>query len=130
MDMWIYAVLGMTYFKSHELKDDINSGKYIYDESQVESQGSVNVKITEKIQGQMEGRGWSESSINRTVNNQYTTRTSTVKAEGTPATVYYNEDGSHVIVDNVTGEAIQISKIGDYDWIPDSKIVDPYIPKK
>ena len=32
MDMWIYAVLGMTYFKSHELKDDINSGKYIYDE--------------------------------------------------------------------------------------------------
>ena len=48
---------------------------------------------------------------------------------GNSATAYYTEDGDYVVVDDVTNEVIQISAIGDSNWIPDSAIEDPYSPK-
>lgn len=93
---------------------------------------AAKVNITQKIQGQMSKRGWTDSSINKTINEPYTTRLAINKTTPTrnPATAYYNKDGSYVIRDNITGDIIQISKRGDVNWIPDSSIVNPYIPNK
>lgn len=33
-----------------------------------------------------------------------------------------------MVVDNVTIEVIQVSQVGDSEWIPDSAIQDPYYP--
>jgi len=88
------------------------------------------VKDSGKLQREMERRGWTEDEIKDLVDNPYTTRESTVKANGDSATVYYNEDGSYVVVDDITHEVIQVS--GDRDnpslWQPDNTIVDPYTP--
>jgi len=50
------------------------------------------------------------------------------KANGNPATAYYDEAGNYVVRDNVTGAIVQYSEFGNTDWIPDSSIVNPYKP--
>jgi RHS repeat-associated protein len=72
-------------------------------------------------------RGWTNEMVDDVVKKPFTTRKSTGKS-GNPATVYYREDGSHVVKDDVTGEIFHVSKVGDKDWIPDPRIQDPYIP--
>ena len=69
-----------------------------------------------------------EQSVRNTVDAPYTTRNSTNLAENNPATAYYVQDGSHVIVDDVTKEVIQVSDRTRTDWIPDRNIIDPYMP--
>jgi hypothetical protein len=44
------------------------------------------------------------------VKKPYTTREAINKATGNPATAYYNKAGDYVVVDNVTGELVQVSK--------------------
>jgi hypothetical protein len=88
-----------------------------------------NAKSTEKLSRQMDNRGWTKESVQDTVDNSYTTRKSTSKPTGNSATVYYNKDGSYVVVDDVTGEIVQVSDANDPTWIPDDTIVDPYIPE-
>ena len=67
--------------------------------------------------------------IKNTVDDPYTIRTTINKATGNAATVFYNEKGAYVIVDNVTKEIVQISdNINPSTWIPDSSIVNPFIP--
>ncbi len=51
------------------------------------------------------------------------------KAHGNPATAYFNQDGSYVVRDDVTGELVQVSdRTNPPNWIPDDTIVDPYMP--
>lgn len=77
----------------------------------------------------MEQRGWTENDIRSTVDNPFTTRTSTNKATGNPATVFYTERGAYVIIDDVTNAVVQISdNINPSTWIPDSGIVNPFSP--
>ena len=86
-------------------------------------------KSTQKLMNQMKNRGWTEDLIRNTVDNPYTSRTSVNKATGNEATVFYTQQGSYVIVDNITKEIVQISdNINPSTWAPDSSIVDPYIP--
>ena len=86
-------------------------------------------KSTQKLMNQMNGRGWTEDLIRNTVENPYTIRTSINKATGNSATVFYTQQGSYVIVDDVTKAIVQISdNINPSTWIPDLSIVDPYIP--
>lgn len=87
-------------------------------------------KSTQKLTSQMNSRGWTENIVKNTVDNPYTTRISTNKASGNPATVYYTKQGSYVIVDNVTKAIVQVSdNINPITWAPDMSIIDPYIPK-
>ena len=88
----------------------------------------LDINITNKIEGQMIQRGWDVEKIEGTVSNSFTTRVSTNKANGNPATVHYLEDGNYVVVDDVTHDVIQVSDINDPNWYPDNKIIDPYIP--
>ncbi len=50
-------------------------------------------------------------------------------SNGNLATAYFNQDGSYVVVDNITHEVIQVSNRFDPKWIPDNTIVNPYEPK-
>jgi transglutaminase-like putative cysteine protease len=86
-------------------------------------------KSSERLSRQMEQRGWTKESIIETVENPAHTSPATNKANGNPATAYFNADGSYVVVDNVTFEIVQISKVGDTGWIPDPSITDPYVPE-
>ena len=85
-------------------------------------------KSIEKLTKQMSKRGWTETSVKDTVNNAFTTRGSKNLANNSPATAYFNKDGSYVVVDNVTKEVVQISNRLDPKWIPDSNIINPYKP--
>lgn len=78
---------------------------------------------------QLARRGWTRDSVDWAVNSPFTTRSAVNKSTGNPATAYFNQDGSHVIRENVTGELVQMSDRSDPgSWIPDPGIVDPYIP--
>ena len=87
-------------------------------------------KSTQKLNNQMNQRGWTEGTVRGTVDTPYTTRTSTNMATGNSATVYYNQQGGYVIIDDVTNAVVQVSdNINPSTWIPDPNIVNPYIPK-
>lgn len=86
-------------------------------------------KSAQKLMNQMNSRGWTEDLIRNTVDNPYTIRTSVNKATGNLATVFYTQQGSYIIVDDVTKVIVQISdNINPSTWAPDLSIVDPYIP--
>jgi hypothetical protein len=86
-------------------------------------------KSATKLLNQMNARGWTEETVKKTVSNPFTTRSSTNLSNNNPATAYFNKDGSYVVVDDITKEVMQISNKLDPKWIPDSNIIDPYIPK-
>ena len=83
-----------------------------------------------KLQNQMDARGRAQTSVKETVAESFTTRASTNATNKNPATAYFNLDGSYVVVDNLTHEVVQVSNRLDPNWIPDARIVDPYIPKQ
>ncbi|EKZ0313990.1 transposase [Listeria monocytogenes] len=87
------------------------------------------VKSTKKVNNQMKKRGWSEESVKSVVDHPHTTRKSVNKATGNDATVFYDKDGSYVIIDDKTKEIVQISDKFDKNWVPDAGIADPYKPK-
>ncbi|MBU5351368.1 hypothetical protein KQI74_03690 [Paenibacillus barcinonensis] len=90
----------------------------------------LEVQINEKINKQMKKRGWTEDSIESTVNEPHETSEAENKANGKEATAYFNEDGSYVTVENESGLIIQVSNRNDPDWEPDSTIKNPYSPRK
>ena len=87
-----------------------------------------NAKSAQKLQNQMQKRGWNEQLVRDTVDNPYKTATSTNKATGNASTVYYTKEGAYVTVDDITKEVVQISDRFDPFWKPDSTIKNPYIP--
>jgi len=86
-------------------------------------------KSKTKLENEMGKRGWTEEDVKDTVDEPHTTRDSENKANGDSATAYYNEDGTYVVVDDVTNEVIQVSNKNDPNWAPDSAIQNPYSPK-
>lgn len=86
-------------------------------------------KSTQKIMNQMNSRGWTDSLIRNTVDDPYIVRDSVNKATGNSATVFYTQQGSYVIVDDVTKAIVQISdNVNPSTWAPDLSIINPYIP--
>ncbi len=74
-------------------------------------------------------RGWTRNSIDQTVNNPFTTRPALNRSTGNPATAFFNQDGSHIIRDDITAELVQMSdRLNPDSWMPDPVIVDPYLP--
>ncbi|PIH55324.1 colicin E5-related ribonuclease [Paenibacillus sp. LK1] len=90
----------------------------------------LEVEINDKINKQMKKRGWTEDSIESTVNEPHETSEAENKANGKEATAYFNEDGSYVTVENESGLIIQVSNRNDPEWAPDSTIKNPYLPRK
>jgi len=89
-----------------------------------------NTKSSNKLNNQMNSRGWTKESVKDTIDNPYTTRKSINLATKNSATVYYTKQGSYVIVDDVSNEIVQVSNnINPSAWNPDSNIMNPYKPK-
>lgn len=94
---------------------------------------SNDIQFSDKLsnaqwQKQINSRGWSNDSIANTINEPYTTRVATNRATGNSATTFYNQNGSYIIRDNVTGKVIQVSDVANPNWAPDPSIIDPYLP--
>jgi RHS repeat-associated protein len=87
-------------------------------------------KISLKISKQLAQRGWSEEALMKLLDNPYTKRAAQNKATQNAATALFNKDGSHIVVDDVTKEIIQVSNRNDFGWVPDQTIKNPYIPNK
>uniref|UniRef100_A0A0N5B1M7 Colicin_E5 domain-containing protein n=1 Tax=Syphacia muris TaxID=451379 RepID=A0A0N5B1M7_9BILA len=88
-------------------------------------------KSAQKLANQITNRGWTTNLVKQTVDAPYTTRASINKATGNPATVFYTQQGSYVIVDDVTKAIVQVSdNINPATWMPDPSIVNPYIPNE
>jgi len=85
-------------------------------------------KSAQTLSNQMHTRGWTAETVRHTINNPHATRDAFNRATGNNATAFFNKDGSHVIVDNITGEVVQVSNRFDTSWIPDSSIIIPFIP--
>ncbi len=87
--------------------------------------GSLTSNFSNKIEKQFAKRGWSQDLVNETVNNPYTTREALNKANGNPATAFYNKEGQYVVRDNKTGNIVQISD-KSRPFSPDPTIKNPY----
>lgn len=77
-----------------------------------------------KIDKQLGKRGWDVQSVHDTINNPdrtYDLRDQRHLPGGVttdqPATAYVNDDGSYVIVNDVTGEVVQVSDRNDPNWL-------------
>ncbi len=82
-------------------------------------------KSAEKLATQMQERGWNESSLINTARDPCTIRYNINRVTGNPSMAYYTKGGGCVVVDNFTDEIVQIN---DPNWIPDSDIINPYLP--
>lgn len=85
--------------------------------------GCLTFTTAPKIQKQMDPRGWTNESIQNTINNPartVVTRDTRWKPDGTkmddPATGYINADGSYIVRNDVTGDIVQISNRNDPNW--------------
>jgi Colicin E5 ribonuclease domain len=91
--------------------------------------GKLNIPSAGRKFNQIERRGWSEASIRETVQNPHATSAATNKATGNSATAYFNSDGTYVVIDDVTGDLVQLSdRTNPGAWVPDPTIQDPYLP--
>ncbi|WP_202806090.1 colicin E5-related ribonuclease, partial [Snodgrassella communis] len=83
-----------------------------------------NYILEQKIQKQMQSRGWTSESINDVITNPNkkisTTDTRFDPTTGTrlndPATAYIAKDGSYVVKNDRTGTIVQISNKNDRNW--------------
>lgn len=74
--------------------------------------------ISQKIAGQMPRRGWAKADIDATITNPALIRQGGInRATNNSATYYYRPDGHYVVIDDVTGEVVQISNLNDPNWI-------------
>ena len=87
-----------------------------------------NLIIPQKIKNDYVIRWWSDNLIKNVIKSPYTTRRAKNKATGNSATAFYQKDWSYLVTDDKTFTVIQVSKIWDKDWIPDSTIIKPYLP--
>ncbi|CAJ4752453.1 haemagglutinin [Burkholderia pseudomallei] len=88
------------------------------------------VVIDGKIGGQLEARGWTQQEVQAVVNEgpvgtTMDNRSAGKTPDGLPrndsASVYGSKSG-YVVVNNRTGEVVQVSGKNDPGWIPDSRI--------
>ena len=106
----------------------IPRGSQDYEVNEREIVYGSETKSSAKLFRQMQNRGWSFSDVEEVVRRPFTTRQSINKATGNPATVFYNRDGTYIIVDDVTNALVQISDKYDPNWVPDASIINPYRP--
>ena len=88
------------------------------------------VFLPEEKVNQAAKRGWSFDDILDVVSNPAQTRSNSNivnRANNNPVTYYYRADGYYVVVDDITGQVVQISNTNDVNWIDEmtNSIVQP-----
>ncbi len=96
---------------------------FIDDVAKVQLVNKAFNKLENKIVNQIKNRGWTNELIEDTIMNPKETRsvrdTRNRKDGGRnndPATAYINEDGSYVIINDKTGDIVQVSDRNKPDW--------------
>jgi filamentous hemagglutinin len=91
---------------------------------------SDNVIIDNKIGSQLEARGWTEQEVQAvvkqgpvgtTMDSRSAAKTPDGLPRNDPASVYGSKEG-YIVVNDRTGEVVQVSNKDDPSWIPDSRI--------
>jgi RHS repeat-associated protein len=81
------------------------------------------VKIDDKIAGQLGDRGWTEEGVRELTKTEPSgTSVDNTGGRNEPATVYGTKDGGHVVVNDKTGNVTQVSDKQDSGWKPDPRI--------
>ena len=82
------------------------------------NEGEADLKFNEKIKGQLEGRGWTEEEVKETVDDpKETHQVKDLHTDPpTEATAYESKGGGNVVVNDETGEVVQVSDRYDSDW--------------
>lgn len=73
-----------------------------------------------KITKQIGPRGWTKDSISETINNPETTHPvwDYTTGDKLPATAYVQRGGGYVVVNDSTGEIVQVSDLTNPNWKP------------
>ncbi|NDK08446.1 S8 family serine peptidase [Candidatus Gracilibacteria bacterium] len=84
------------------------------------------LKYSSKILGQMEERKWTKNDIENVVKKPYKKGKSIDNFDGRndPATAYFISDNQYIVVNNRTGDIVQISDKNYLDWKVDARIYD------
>jgi RHS repeat-associated protein len=90
---------------------------------------TVTVTVGKKIAKQLKPRGWTEKLIRKLVQKparKGKTKDVRNRPDGTKesdnATVYYDKDGNYVVINDRTGEVVQVSNRKDPNWLPPKEI--------
>lgn len=94
------------------------------DDVPIPNAAKPDLKYSPKINGQMKKRGWDQQTIDDVVSNPkktYKTKDTRHNSDGTQsdqsATVYFNANNEYVVVNDATGDIVQISNRNDLNWI-------------
>ena len=105
------------YFSDSEESEDAGP------EDAIDKPHGDDIKFDDKIRAQLEPRGWTEESVRElTETDPSGTSVDHTTGEPRPATVYGEPQGGHVIVNDETGQVVQVSDRFDPDWRPDRRI--------
>lgn len=88
------------------------------------TQTKIIINIAPKIERQMISRGWDRGSIDVTISNPHRAviirdtrhNPNTGTRNNDSATAYINSDGSYVVINDRTGDIVQISNKNDPNW--------------
>lgn len=81
---------------------------------------SLKIFLPASKTGQANRRGWAFDDILEVYRNPAQTRNNsniTNRANGNPVTYYYRPDGHYVVIDDITGQVVQVSNTFDTGWI-------------
>ncbi len=100
--------------------EDTNDAEDDPDASKLPTGAEVN--IDGKIGKQLKGRGWTEQEVRDLTETEPTGKSVDITNKNNdPATVYGDQDG-YVVVNDKTGDVVQVSDKTDRGWIPDDRI--------
>ncbi|QHI99285.1 filamentous hemagglutinin N-terminal domain-containing protein [Xylophilus rhododendri] len=101
------------------------------DRSNFEMVNILKITLDPKIAGQMEARGWDlidihaeigRGAVGTTMDNRSAAKTADGQGRNDSASVYGSKNG-YIVVNDRTGEIVQLSNRNDPKWIPDSRII-------
>jgi RHS repeat-associated protein len=115
---WFAAGTGTTDFLTLALGGSIDAAAGAA--STVDDEGSTILSYSTKIRGQMGLRGWTEESVEETVNSPVETYSvwDYTTGDKQPATAYAAPGGGYVVVNDETGQVVQVSDANNPNWKP------------
>ncbi|QHQ15802.1 hypothetical protein GMW39_07895 [Pectobacterium parmentieri] len=117
----------------NKAEQDKKSADQKLKDEQEKNKGKVpELKFDDKIRDQLGTRGWTEKDVRDTVSKGVKGRAEDKRSpkktppdflgRNDPASVY-GESGKYVVVNDRTGEVVQVSDKNDPEWVDDSRII-------
>jgi hypothetical protein len=118
----ITAGAGMTAVSATDMGHNLTHMAQDANNASGRSGGSGDPKLSfdDKVDGQMGPRGWTQGEVEQTVRDPSATHPVWDYTSGTrePATAYERNNGSYVVVNDSTGQVVQVSDANNPNWKP------------